>query len=156
LKSGKNCLKQKTKMVTSEDCRKAYGYPDLTMERTHMMLWDIPNSINKAIPELPNRLYCNKALVQPLEAAFKNIIKRGLASEIWTWDGCFNIRKKRGGNSLSLHSWAIAIDINATWNGFGQVPTMSSQLVKCFTDAGFDWGGTWSKPDGMHFQLKSI
>jgi len=57
---------------------------------------------------------------------------------------------------MSLHSWAVAVDINAAWNQFGKVPTMSKELVKCFTDAEFDWGGTWTKADGMHFQLKTI
>jgi len=33
---------------------------------------------------------------------------------------------------------------------------MSKELVSCFTDAGFDWGGTWERKDGMHFQLKNI
>jgi hypothetical protein len=33
---------------------------------------------------------------------------------------------------------------------------MSPELVACFKDAGFDWGGEWSKPDGMHFQLSAI
>ena len=35
-------------------------------------------------------------------------------------------------------------------------PTLSAGFVKCFKDAGFDWGGDWSIRDGMHFQLKSI
>lgn len=121
-----------------------------------MQLWDIPDDINKAIPELPNRLYCNKDLIKPLEAAFRNIIKAGLECHIMTWDGCFNIRTKRGGITFSLHSWGIAIDINAAWNAFGAEPQMLLELVKCFTDAGFDWGGTWTKKDGMHFQLSKI
>ena len=57
---------------------------------------------------------------------------------------------------MSLHSWGVAIDVNAAWNGFGKKPTLSKEFVKCFTDAGFDWGGLWAKPDSMHFQLKSI
>lgn len=121
-----------------------------------MILWDIPDDINQAIPELPNRLYCNKDLKEPLLKAFRNLIDRDLACHIMTWDGCFNIRLKRGGSTYSLHSWAIAIDINAAWNGFGDRPQMPKEVVKCFTDAGFEWGGTWSKPDGMHFQLKRI
>ncbi len=143
-------------MVTSNDCIKKYGTPDINMERKHMQLWDIPDDINKAIPELPNRLYCNKDLIKPLEAAFRNIIKAGLECHIMTWDGCFNIRTKRGGITFSLHSWGIAIDINAAWNAFGAEPQMLLELVKCFTDAGFDWGGTWTKKDGMHFQLSKI
>jgi hypothetical protein len=105
---------------------------------------------------LPNRIYCNKDFVKPLTAAFQNIINRGLLDEIKTWDGCFNIRKKVGALSQSLHSWGIAIDINAAWNGYGKKPTISKELVACFTDAGMDWGGGWAKPDGMHFQLREF
>ena len=143
-------------MVTSSDCILKYGMPDIHMERKHMDTWDIPDGINKAIPELPNRIYCNKDLVQPLWQALQNVIKRGLSCHIMTWDGCFNIRKIRGGSSLSLHSWGIAIDINAAWNGLGEEPQMEMALVKCFTDAGFEWGGTWTRKDGMHFQLARI
>jgi hypothetical protein len=57
---------------------------------------------------------------------------------------------------MSLHSWGIAIDVNAAWNGLGKEPTLTPEFVKCFTDAGFDWGGTWKRKDGMHFQLSNI
>ena len=77
-------------------------------------------------------------------------------NELKTWDGCFNVRRKRGLKSLSLHSWGIAIDVNAAWNGLGKEPTLSKEFVQCFIDAGFDWGGTWTRKDGMHFQLKTI
>ena len=143
-------------MVTSSDCVRKYGKPDINMERQHMTLWDVPADINRAIPEIPNKIYCNKDLVAPLEKALRNLIARGLEYHIMTWDGCFNIRKKKGGISLSLHSWGIAIDFNAAWNGFGAEPQMPLEVVKCFTDAGFDWGGTWTKKDGMHFQLSKI
>lgn len=143
-------------MVRSNDCIQKFGTPTVEMERKHLLLWDIPDSINAQLPCIPNRLYCNKLLVAPLQKALQNVIDRCLQAEIKTWDGCFNIRKARGLNSWSLHSWAIAIDINAAWNGLGRQPQMSPQLVKCFTDAGFDWGGTWTRKDGMHFQLKSI
>lgn len=143
-------------MVTSKDCLAKYGQPNAAMEYKHMILWNVPAYINAALPALPNKVYCNKDLVQPLQEAFKNIISRGLIHQLKTWDGCFNIRTKRGGKTHSLHSWAIAIDINAAWNGFGKKPQMGLELVKCFTDAGFEWGGTWSKPDGMHFQLQTI
>lgn len=154
-------------MITSKQCLLKYGLPyddtitttvneNTKFEGKWMILWDVPQDINIAIPVIPNKIYCNKDLVSPLEKAFRNIITRGLSNEIKTWDGCFNIRLKRGLNSLSLHSWAIAIDINAAWNGLGKIPTMSKELVQCFKDAGFEWGGDWSRLDGMHFQLEII
>lgn len=119
-----------------------------------MTLWDVPADIE--IGAIPKRLYCNRDLPGPLERAFRNLIATGHISELKTWDGCFNIRKKRGAASPSLHSWGIAIDVNAAWNQFGKAPTLSPGFVKCFTDAGFDWGGVWGKKDGMHFQLSKI
>ena len=138
-------------MVTSKQCLAKYGPPE---KEAGMVLWDVPPYLELGV--IPKRVYCNKDMVQPLATAFLNIITRGLVDQLKTWDGCFNIRKKRGTVSPSLHSWGLAIDINAAWNGFGKKPTMSPDMVKCFTDAGFDWGGTWSKPDGMHFQLRGL
>jgi len=144
-------------MLTSADCVKKYGKPDIAMERAHMQLWELPEGFVKAIPALPERLYCNADIIRPLWQAITNVIKQDLACYINSWEGCFNIRMKRGGqNSWSLHSWGVAIDFNAGTNRFGQEPQMHLSLVKCFTDEGFDWGGAWSKPDGMHFQLSKI
>ena len=141
-------------MVTSQQCVKKYGQPDIHFERKWMVLWDVPTEMEIGV--IPKRIYLNKDLLGPLNQAFKNLIKTGHVKELKTWDGCFNIRKKRGLSSMSLHSWGIAVDLNAAWNGLGKKPTLSKGFVKCFTDAGFEWGGTWSRPDGMHFQLKSI
>lgn len=135
-------------MITAKQCLNKYGIPELEKA---MIVWDVPPELELGV--LPKRLYCNKDLINPLSAAFENIIERNLLNQVKTFDGCFNIRKKRGALSPSLHSWGVAIDINAAWNGFGNKPTMSKELVQCFKDAGFDWGGDWVKPDGMHFQL---
>ena len=41
-----------------------------------------------------------------------------------------------------------------TGNGLGEKPTMPSDFVACFTDAGFGWGGNYSsRKDGMHFTI---
>jgi len=142
-------------MVTSAQCLKKWGDPTVTTnELKYMTVWDVPAHLEIGV--IPKKLYCNKEMIGPLMQAFSNIIDRGLINELKTWDGCFNVRKKRGLNSLSLHSWGIAIDINAAWNGLGKTPTMSAKLVKCFTDCGFEWGGTWTRKDGMHFQLNRI
>lgn len=138
-------------MLTSKQALEAYGAPE---KEAFMVLWDVPAFLE--IGAIPKRLYCNRDMVKPLTAAFENLIKTGYVKELKTFDGCFNIRKKRGASTPSLHSWGLAVDLNAAWNGLGKPPTLSAGFVKCFTDAGLDWGGTWGRPDGMHFQLAAI
>lgn len=135
-------------ILTHLDCMAVFGEPE---KEKGMVLWDIPNHLEIGV--IPKKLYCNKAMVAPLTKAFEALIKTGAVSDLKTWGGCFNIRSKRGSRTPSLHSWGVAIDINAAWNRMGQTPTISQKLVDCFRDAGFDWGGDWSSPDGMHFQL---
>lgn len=139
-------------MVTSQMCLRKYGQP--SANNPHLTLWDVPTELEIGL--IPKRIFCNRDLIKPLEQAFRNLIQRGFVSELKTWDGCFNIRNKRGLASPSLHSWAIAVDVNAFENGLGREPKLSAGFVKCFTDAGFDWGGTWRRKDGMHFQLAKI
>jgi hypothetical protein len=142
-------------MVTSAQCLKKWGDPALVEnELKYMTVWDVPTHLEIGV--IPKKLYCNKQIVAPLIQAFTNLIDRKMFNELKTWDGCFNVRRKRGLKSLSLHSWGIAIDVNAAWNGLGKEPTLSKEFVQCFIDAGFDWGGTWTRKDGMHFQLKTI
>lgn len=154
-------------MVTSNDCLKKYGSPiddegtptvneGSAFEMKWMSRQKIPLEIIQEIRAFPTVIYCNVDLIAPLTIALRNVAQRGLGGQIKTFDGCFNVRKKRGLSSLSLHSWGIAIDINATWNQLGKEPTMSKELVQCFKDAGFDWGGDWKRKDGMHFQLSKI
>lgn len=139
-------------MVTAEDCMKKYGRP--TTGSPYLALWEPEDLYRRGA--IPRKIYCNKDMVKPLRQAFSNLIARGHIDELKTWDGCFNIRAMRGGSSWSLHSWAIAIDVNASENPLGKTPVLSEGFVKCFTDAGFDWGGKWKRPDGMHFQLAKI
>lgn len=102
------------------------------------------------------RIYGNYILEDPLRRAFGLVVQRGLAQELQTFDGCYNLRVSKGGGILSQHSWGLAVDLNAQANGYGQQPTMSAELVKCFSECGFEWGGLWSTPDGMHFQISWV
>lgn len=138
-------------MVTSTQALKKYGDP---IKELGMVLWDVPPTLEIGV--IPKRLYCNRDMVTPLTTAFSNLISRNFVHELKTFDGCFNIRKKRALSSMSLHSWGLAVDVNASWNGLNKEPNLTAGFVKCFTDAGFDWGGTWQRKDGMHFQLSKI
>jgi hypothetical protein len=89
----------------------------------------------------------------------------------------FNARKSVGGNSLSMHAYGLAIDINpvqnpyairsgssliyrpppgaAYANRFINRPGMAESVIDVFADQGFStWGGYWHNPiDYQHFQV---
>jgi len=154
-------------MITSTQCLRKYGDPNLLETQSkHFEIWKVPIGIQDAFDHVrfsavgtigfPKKIFINKDFRPVLQAALENVINRGLEDELKTWDGCFIIRQKRGLSSLSLHSWALAVDVNAFENQLNQTPKLSAEFVKCFTDAGCDWGGTWTRKDGMHFQLNTI
>ncbi len=154
-------------MVTSAECLKKYGDPNLVENQSkNFEVWLVPNEILIAFKHVrfsavgtigfPKKIFINKDFRPILERALKNVICRGLTNELKTWDGCFMIRSKRGLSSMSLHSWAIACDINQAENQLNMKPKLSLGFVNCFKDSGCDWGGDWKRLDGMHFQLKKI
>ena len=144
-------------MLTSAQCLAKYGEPDLLFERTWMRRYIVPAHIGIRLQALPRHIYCNKDLLAPIEKAFVELIKNGWGEQLRSWDGCFNVRpKKLNPKALSLHSWGIAVDINAAWNQLRKPPSLPQGFVECWKAAGFDWGGDWKTPDGMHFQLAII
>jgi hypothetical protein len=154
-------------MVTSAQCLKKYGDPNLASTQSkHFELWVVDLDILEAFKHVrfsalgtigfPKKIFLNKDFQPVLEKALRNLIDKKLTKELKTWDGVFVIRTKRALLTLSLHSWAIAVDVNAFENQLNQTPKLTPEFVKCFTDAGCDWGGTWQRKDGMHFQLSKI
>lgn len=98
-------------------------------------------------------IYCHKAMHSFLEKALNNLVSRNLLGDLKEYGGSHCIRATRGTSNWSAHSWALAIDINMTGNELGKTPKMSKDFAKCFTDAGFGWGGNYTRKDGMHFTI---
>ena len=155
-------------MITSAQALKKYGDPNLTTTQSKWFeLWQVEKEFLDAFNHVkfsalgtigfPKKIFINKDFKPTLKQALQNLIDRKLTKELKTWDGVFIIRTKRALTSLSLHSWAIAVDVNQAENQLNMTPKLSAEFVKCFTDAGCEWGGTWkNRPDGMHFQLNKI
>lgn len=82
--------------------------------------------------------------------------------------GSYNYRLMRGGNSLSMHSWGCAIDLDPARNALGNNRprfAMYPQVLKAFEDEGAIWGGDWNgnkdtlderSCDGMHWQFARL
>lgn len=154
------------KCTTRSEAIKRYGTIDVGHQawpnkKKWMALLDIPDHLrgnwcvygDKDMPV--KRIYCNVDIHVPLKQALQNLYDRGFTKELKAFDGCFNIRPVRGSASVSAHAYGLAIDINASENKLGQVTSnLSPGFVKCFTDAGFDWGGNFhSRKDPMHFSF---
>jgi len=72
--------------------------------------------------------------------------------------GTFNFRAQRGSSSISMHAYAIAIDVDPAAHGLGnKTATFPAWYVKCWADAGFAWGGNWTtRRDSMHFEITKL
>jgi hypothetical protein len=76
--------------------------------------------------------------------------------------GTYNCRKIAGTNVWSIHAYALALDINPSRNPYGSplrtdLPDgLIADIEAIVTVSGrqvFMWGGRWSTPDPMHFQI---
>jgi len=143
-------------MKTGSQLISKFGNPSIdnvSFERTWMTLWIVPDAIRKSIPALPAKMYINKLIKDRLQQTLFDLIQTGLSSEIRTYDGCFNIRKKRGLTSLSLHSFGLAIDLNAAWNQLGKPSSWSDAFLEVWRKNGWDCGADWKgRKDAMHMQ----
>jgi hypothetical protein len=118
--------------------------------------WRNQNIEQKRMPIL-GLTVCHKLMWEPLEGALNQIINEGLSDQLKVNEfkesgGCYaprRIARFDAGGSISRHAWGIAIDIN-TKSGY---PT---RIVEIFNSWGFAWGGTWTSPDEMHFELRDL
>ena len=153
-------------MVKSSELIKTFGDPSvntLTWERNNMIVFQIPSYILVHVDCLPTKIYCHKKFKDVLNNWFMALIKERLHDEIRTYDGCWNVRKKRGLSTLSIHAFGMAIDLNASHNPLGLTRQQCiNKGLKPFTQKFIDvssefvdCGAKWvSRPDGMHFQIK--
>ena len=118
--------------------------------------WREVNIQNKRMPIL-GITRCHRLMWEPLEGALNQILEEGLEEylSIEEWrssGGCYaprRINRFDAGGSISRHAWGIAIDINTK-------SSYPPRVVQIFNDWGFAWGGTWTSPDEMHFELRDL
>lgn len=120
------------------------------------LAWDTKTSVG--------RISCHEKVADSLYRVFENVKKEYKASEIKQhgfdlFGGCLNVRKIRGGNRWSTHSWGIAIDIDPVRNGL-RTPWNRAYLgrpeceafVDSFAAEGWYSLGREKNYDAMHFQ----
>ncbi|PSO48039.1 MAG: hypothetical protein BRC32_03250 [Actinobacteria bacterium QS_8_72_14] len=122
--------------------------------------WVRRNIVSADVPVLSGPVTCHRAMIPQLRAALEEIRQRGLHELIRPGDfgGCWTPRHilfdpRR---NLSMHAWGLAVDINVSTNAYGAQPQLDPRIVEVFKKWGFAWGGEWSTPDGMHFELQTL
>ncbi len=121
--------------------------------------WVASNIATGSVPILGS-VRCHRIMFNQLSGALGEIQEVGLASEIRPGDyaGCYVPRfidrdPRRG---LSMHAFGLAVDFNTSTNALGTRGDMHPDVVAIFQKWGFAWGGAWSRPDPMHFELARV
>jgi hypothetical protein len=113
------------------------------------------------------RVRFHRQAAPQLQALWKAWEEASLLSRVAFWGGSFVPRLIRGtssgrsaADSLSVHTFGAAFDINVNENRLGARPALVGQpgsvreLVELANTYGFYWGGHFTgRPDGMHFEI---
>ena len=73
--------------------------------------------------------------------------------------GCLNVRKVRGGDSWSIHSWGTAIDLDPEHNTLSMhrnEASMRNEIINIFESEGWSSMGRSKNYDFMHFQAATF
>ncbi len=147
--------------LTGSKAAKAFGafsyryYPDGTIQPDAR--WVRENIRTETVP-IMGTVTCHRLMLPQLRGALQEVVDRGLESSLKHYDGCYVPRfiERNPENSISLHTWGIAIDMDASTNYRGIRGTMNPEVVNIFKRWGFRWGGDWHYTDPMHFEMGAI
>ena len=147
--------------LTGSRAAKAFGafsyryFPDGTIQPDDR--WVQENIVTASVP-IFGRVTCHRLMVPQLRGALAEVQAAGLAGTLKTYDGCYVPRfiERNPERSISLHTWGIAIDLDASTNYRGIRGTMDPKVVQIFKRWGFRWGGDWTYTDPMHFELGAL
>jgi hypothetical protein len=119
--------------------------------------WVAANIVGATVPVL-GHVTCHRLMVPQLRAALADVQAAGLAPLIRSYDGCYVPRfiERDPSHPISLHTWGIAIDLDAARNQRGGRGAMDPRIVAIFKRWGFRWGGDWTYTDPMHFELAAL
>jgi hypothetical protein len=147
--------------LTGSKAARAFGafsytyFPDGTIQPD--TAWVRANIVTARVPIL-GTVTCHRLMFPQLRGALQAVKDAGLASTIHSYNGCYVPRfiERNPSHPISLHTWGIAIDLDASTNGRGTKGTMDPRVVAIFKQWGFRWGGDWSYTDPMHFEIGAL
>jgi len=111
--------------------------------------------------KLVTKITCHEKVSDSLERVFKGILQHygGLenvqAARMDLFGGCLNVRRMRGGDAWSIHSWGAAIDLDPDQNSMSMhrdKATMPQAVIEIFAQENWLSMGNARDYDYMHFQ----
>lgn len=153
--------------MTTQQATKRYGTPNSTGEGylTTIQLpypmriaWDTDVSVSK--------MRCHRLVANNFSNVFNDLLAHYGYDKIKElgidlFGGCFNYRKKINGSSWSMHSWAIAIDLDPARNTLRETSRTArfarpeyKPMIDIFYKHGFISLGVEKNMDWMHFEIK--
>ena len=153
--------------MTTQQITKKYGIPNETGSG-YLVKIQLPYPMRLAwdTDTVVNTMMCHKLVSKKFLDVFNEIQRvYGYAKikelGIDLFGGCFNYRKMRGGNSWSMHSWGIAIDLDPARNLLKETSKTArfarpeyKAMIDIFYKHGFESLGKEKNMDWMHFQIK--
>lgn len=149
------------------DARAFYGNPFDSKWYGNNIVYVVPPYPLHMGPAKISKIAVHKKCAQSLKAVLADIYKtyndlyegdyltHMRNDGILEYDGSYNLRKTRGSQSISMHSYACALDFDAEHNPLGHPGrfTKDSIIVKAFKKEFWRWGGDYSgRKDMMHFE----
>jgi hypothetical protein len=120
----------------------------------------VDSNISTATVSIIGEVTCHRLMLPQLQAALSEIESSGLGGELRPGDygGCYVPRfiDRNPSLPLSMHAFGLAVDLNVSTNQLGTEGDMNPRVVEIFERWGFVWGGDWSRPDPMHFELSRL
>ena len=106
---------------------------------------------------LITRVRAHRLIASHLVETLMACLDAGVPVERLQYGGAYCWRAKRGGMTLSVHTWGAAVDVEPAANPLGQPwqddgMMLDPRVVSVFESRGWWWGGHWQRPDAQHFQ----
>ena len=151
-------------MITTEELIKKYGEPGDVSNFTVIQLpypmriaWDIKSTVTK--------MQCHKLVAEDFKNIFADLLQHYTLPKIQElgidlFGGCYNFRQMRGGTEWSVHSWAVAIDLDPARNQLHETSSTArfarpeyKDMIDIFYKHNFQSLGKEKNYDWMHFQI---
>ncbi len=130
----------------------------LTLPYPMRLAWDTSKTVSRVTCHAKIHDSLGKILTD-IFALYGNSIDEMSKARMDLFGGCLNVRKVRGGNSWSIHSWGTAIDLDPDHNTMAMArtqATMPKEVISIFENEGWVSMGNSRNYDFMHFQAATF